>query len=266
MIHASATLTAHVHQALQRCQSKASVDAVLRGLSLDEAQAVLVDLLTAYDQEASGRSSVSPPGVRVGAPKAGPASSPAADTGPVPQPLSVTPVTGISVADRLLAVLQAQPEAPIQELTRALYGTSDAVSRNRLSTVLSQLRRRGKVHMVRRGKWRVVEPKRSVKRGPSARKAVAVAAKVPAKRKQIATKPAPSKPTPFAADWVRSLLLSHPEGLTTGQIRQLLRPDPGARPVNTVVSKMRARGLLVATGERGSSVYKLSQGSSAGGE
>jgi hypothetical protein len=56
---------------------------------------------------------------------------------------------------------------------------------------------------------------------------------------------------------VRGLLLEHPEGLTTGQIRDLLGPEQAGNRVSTVVTKMRLRGLLEATGERGFSVYKL---------
>jgi hypothetical protein len=64
---------------------------------------------------------------------------------------------------------------------------------------------------------------------------------------------------------VRSLLLQHPEGLTRGQIRDLLGPEATSNRVSTVVTKMRISGHLVATGEKGSSVYKLSDDSSKGG-
>ena len=266
MTHVSASLAAHMQQALQRYRSKLSVEGVLRGLSADERHAVLVDLLAAYDEEASGATSA--PTVKtalVAAPKAGSERAPVAKTGSAPQLANATPATGTSVADRLLAVLQAQPEAPIEQLTQMLYGSSDTAARNRLSTVLAQLRRRGKVQMVRRGKWRAVEPKPAVKSSRATKKVV-VAAKQPSKRAQPSTSREQPVKTPSVAKRVRALLLSHPTGLTTRQIRELLGPDDAAKLVSTVVTKMRIRGVLVATGDKGSSVYTLRDGSSEDGE
>jgi hypothetical protein len=267
MIDASASLAAHMQQALQRFQSKVSVDAVLRGLSADARQAVLVDLLAAYDQEASGTSSVptlTAPVVTT--PRVGLQSRPAERGGPAVSPPNATRTNAAPIADRLLAVLQGQPEAPIEQLTQTLYGSSDAANRNRLSTVLSQLKRRGKVHMVRRGKWRVVEPRRSVKKPwPPTTKRI-VAAQVPSKPVRRSQKPAHATRTPSTSERVRALLLSHPEGLSTRQMRELLGNEVPGNQVSTVVVKMRVRGILVATGEKGSSVYKLSAGSPKGAE
>jgi hypothetical protein len=199
-------------------------------------------------------------------PKAGPESIPAEKGGPAAPSPNATALTGTSAAERLLAILQAQPEAPIDQLTQALYRSSDTAARNRLSTVLTQLKRRGKVQMVRRGKWRVVQPKRAVKASPSAKKAVVVGGKALKKPAPTSTKPEASTTPLSASDKVRALLLEHAKGLTTRQISDLLGPDNAVKHLSTVVTKMRIRGVLVATGERGSSVYKLSEGLSKGGK
>jgi hypothetical protein len=265
MLDVSASLAAHMQQALQRYQSKLSVDAVLRGLPKGERQAVLIDLLAAYDEEASGNGLPTAPHDSVVATSSvGFESISAAERAPTAPRSNATTSTAASVADRLLAVLQAKPEAPIEELTLALYGTSDTANKNRLSTVLTQLKRRGKVHMVRRGKWRVVDPNAAVKpRQPTKR---TVAGQIPAKPAQISTSSQQATKPPSVSERVHAVLVSHPEGLTTGQIRELLGPEDAAKHVSTVVTKMRIRGVLVAAGERGSSVYKLSEGSSKGGE
>jgi hypothetical protein len=119
--------------------------------------------------------------------------------------------------------------------------------------------------MVRRGKWRVVAPKRSLKPRQPTRKRI-VAAQVPSKPAQPSTSPKRATKTPSTSERVRTLLLSHPEGLMTGRIRDLLGRQVPGNQVSTVVTKMRIRGVLVATGEKGSSVYKLGEGASKGGE
>ena len=253
MLANSEGLSTRLHQALQRARSKAGVDGLLQALPVAERAMVLVDLLATYDEERSGKT----PGPTIPVPLVAPSRGPVSIPG---EASSVAPLTnGTSVSDRLLALLRERPEMPIEQLTQALYGSSDAGARNRLSTTLTHLKRRGQVHMVSRGKWRVVEAERSAKPRQPLRKR-ASSRKAATKLAQTSANPAQLTKTPSASERVRTLLLAHAEGLTTGQIRDLLGPEAASNRVSTVVTKMRISGHLVASGPKGSLVYKLSEG------
>jgi hypothetical protein len=264
MIDLSASLSARVQQALQRSCSKASVDAALRALPVHERQAILVDLLASYESEVVQGSSVSAPSVATargngGAAKA--AAPPKAATAPASAaPDNFDAGDASSLSERLLAILREKPGISIEQLSDALYGRSDNPSRNRVSTTLTHLKRRGKVELVRRGKWRAVEPKHTSRRPGRAAVPRGLESR-PEKAERAAKRPS-------AADRVRGLLREHPEGLTTGQIRELLGPLQPRDKISTIVAKMSGRGLLVASGKKGSSIYKLTEtsGGAAAGQ
>lgn len=235
---------------------------LLRTLPVEERQAVLLDLLAAYELEAPSKATtvattVVAPAVVVRAPDV---TAPVDKTPLTPEPAAATAsAAGGSLSDRLLAILREQPEAPIELLSQTLCGATDNANRNRVSTTLSYLKRRGRVRNVGPGRWRVVEPKRSArtKATPKAPpKPPEVEEAPPAKAERVSAPPAVGAPS--ASERVRALLVDHPEGLTTGQIRDLLGPNR-PRDISTVVAKMAGRGLLIASGKKGAFSYKLAQ-------
>jgi hypothetical protein len=238
---------------------------LLRTLPVEERQAVLLDLLAAYELEVPSKATAAAmaavaPVTHVRAIDA--ESAPAEKAAPA-VPSAAASAGASSLSDRLLAILREQPEAPIELLSQTLCGATDNANRNRVSTTLSYLKRRGKVRNVGPGKWRVVESKRAAKpkgAAKSAPKAAEVEEAPPAKAERTSAPQASGGPS--AAERVRALLVDHPEGLTTGQIRDLLGPNR-PRDISTVVAKMAGRGLLIASGKKGAFSYKLAQASGA---
>ena len=253
-----------MQQALHQSRSKASIDILLRALPVEERQAVLLDLLAAYELEAPSKAAPVATTVAVteSVARAPEVTAPADKTPLASEPIATTNSgAGGSLSDRLLAILREQPEAPIELLSQTLCGATDNANRNRVSTTLSYLKRRGRVRNVGPGRWRVVEPKRSA-RPKAAHKAAPKPPEVeevpPAKPERVSSPPAQGAPS--ASERVRALLVDHPEGLTTGQIRDLLGPNR-PRDISTVVAKMAGRGLLIASGKKGAFSYKLAQAS-----
>jgi hypothetical protein len=270
MVETSSGFSTLVRAALERSRVRVGVDAALQALPLDERAMILVDLLADYEGATPARAARPAAPTRTSLQNDSPSEAEEGSS-------VVTNDDGRTVADRLLTILGERSEASIEQLSQALYGSSDAAHRNRLSTSLTHLKRAGKAEMVRRGWWRLAEPKRtrhaSQPKSAQPKRAQSTNGLAGANRRaKLVRSPAgPKQPKEsraglsFAAT-VRGVLAEHPEGLTTGQLRDLIGPSGESKKISTLVTKMRIAGSVVASGEKGASVYRLADGARSASE
>lgn len=152
-------LSARLELALLRFRVREAVAAVLDALSVGERQAVLVDLLADYDR---GQRAMASPELATPVPRI--------SAEPAPHPASgVEPEDPASLPERLLGILRTHRDATIERLSIALFGSNDTMTKNRTSTTLSLLKRRGQAVSVARGVWRAAAalPRPRARRVPS---------------------------------------------------------------------------------------------------
>jgi hypothetical protein len=116
--------------AIKRRKAAAAIEAILSSLTADDQRLVLLDLL-ATDAIAEGPGSLPFMGVRFR--------------------------RGTHHRDQLLRELMMTPRMRIGELAKRIYGDDSALHRNRVRSMLLQLKRQGRVRPgPYRGEWEVV--------------------------------------------------------------------------------------------------------------